>query len=130
MTEGGAVAVGSDDPVIGNAEVRRLEERIRELERLLGRKTLEVEILKEALGRAQAKKPILRSLSPLEGRFPVKAIADTLGVSRSNLVERAARGRRSRRRHIARPAILSCSCASGRWSTRDPPTAIAGSRRS
>ncbi|MBV8401202.1 MAG: hypothetical protein JOZ17_21095 [Acetobacteraceae bacterium] len=31
------------------SDVRRLEERLRELERLLGRKTLEVEILKEAL---------------------------------------------------------------------------------
>jgi hypothetical protein len=27
--------VGSDEPVVGNSEVRRLEERIRELERLL-----------------------------------------------------------------------------------------------
>jgi hypothetical protein len=32
----------------GSAEIRRLEERVRELERLLGRKTMEVEILKEA----------------------------------------------------------------------------------
>ena len=47
--------MGSDEPVVGNSEVRRLEERIRELERLLGRKTMEVEILKEALAKAQAK---------------------------------------------------------------------------
>ena len=46
--------MGSDEPVVGSSEVRRLEERIRELERLLGRKTMEVEILKEALaGRRQ-----------------------------------------------------------------------------
>jgi transposase len=31
------------------AELRRLEERVRDLERLLGRKTMENEILKEAL---------------------------------------------------------------------------------
>ncbi len=49
MTEGGAAAVGSDEPVVGSSEVRRLEERIRDLERLLGRKTLEIEILREAL---------------------------------------------------------------------------------
>jgi transposase len=68
MHQGGAAAVGSDEPVVGSSEVRRLEERIRELERLLGRKTMEVEILKEALGRAQAKKPIWRSLSlPMDG---------------------------------------------------------------
>ena len=49
MSEGGAAAVGSDEPVVGSSEVRRLEERIRDLERLLGRKTLEIEILREAL---------------------------------------------------------------------------------
>ena len=35
MTEGGAAAVGSDEPVVGSSEVRRLEERVRELERML-----------------------------------------------------------------------------------------------
>ena len=56
MTEGGAVAVQADDGVPGNNEMRRLEERVRELERHLGRETLEVEILKEALTKSQAKK--------------------------------------------------------------------------
>ncbi len=37
------------------SEVRRLQERVRELERLLGPKTMEVEILKEALDLARAK---------------------------------------------------------------------------
>lgn len=55
----------ADDGVTGNAEVRRLEERVRELERQLGRKTLEVEILKETLDRSRAKKPILLARSPL-----------------------------------------------------------------
>lgn len=63
MSEGGATAVGSDEPVIGASEVRRLEERVRELERLLGRKTMEVEILREALARSESKKPILRPRS-------------------------------------------------------------------
>jgi transposase len=34
-----------------------MEDRIRELERHLGRKTLEVEILKEALNKSGSKKP-------------------------------------------------------------------------
>jgi transposase len=38
------------------SRVRELENRVRELERLLGRKTLENEILKEALATARAKK--------------------------------------------------------------------------
>jgi transposase len=38
---------------------------MRELERQLGRKTLEVEILEEALARSQAEKPTLLARSPL-----------------------------------------------------------------
>ena len=55
-----------DEDVVAASEVRRLEERVRELERLLGRKTMEVEILKEALDLARVKKPTLLSRS----RFP------------------------------------------------------------
>jgi len=64
MSEGGVTAVGSDEPVIGSSEVRKLEEQVRELERLLGRKTMEVEILREALSKSQAKKQTLRALLP------------------------------------------------------------------
>jgi transposase len=54
MTEGGAVVVQAGDAVTGNAELRRLEERMRELERQVGRKTLELEILEEGLSRSRA----------------------------------------------------------------------------
>ena len=47
--EGGLQAVQADEDVVGTSRVRELERRVRELERLLGRKTMEVEILKEAL---------------------------------------------------------------------------------
>jgi transposase len=67
MSEGGKEAVHADNDVVAASEVRRLEERVRELERLLGRETMEVEILKEALDLARAKKPILLSHSPLPG---------------------------------------------------------------
>ena len=63
MTEGGQQAVRADDEVVPAADLRRAEERVRELERLLGRKTLEVEILKEALELARAKKAISLSSS-------------------------------------------------------------------
>jgi transposase len=62
LSEGGAVAVDSDEPVIGNSEVKKLEDRVRELERILGRKTLENEILREALSKAHSKKPISRPI--------------------------------------------------------------------
>jgi transposase len=67
MSEGGKEAVRADDEVVAASEVRRLEEPVRELGRLLGRKTMEVEILKEALELARAKKPILLSHSPVLG---------------------------------------------------------------
>lgn len=67
MLEGGTIAVSSDDQVTANRTVRQLEDRVRELERQLGRKTLEVEILKEALEKSRAKKPTLHLLSPKPG---------------------------------------------------------------
>ena len=59
MLEGGTVAVTGDDEVTSNKKVRRLEDRIRELERQLGRKTMEAEILREALDKSRSKKPTL-----------------------------------------------------------------------
>jgi transposase len=59
MLEGGSIAVTGDDSVTSNKAVREMEARIRELERQLGRKTLENEILKEALEKSRSKKPTL-----------------------------------------------------------------------
>jgi transposase len=58
MSEGGREAVRADDDVVPAAELRRLEERVRDLERLLGRKTMENEILKEALDLARAERRV------------------------------------------------------------------------
>ena len=41
MLEGGLQAVQADEDVVGTSRVRELERRVRELERLLGRKTME-----------------------------------------------------------------------------------------
>ncbi len=38
LSEGGAAAVDSDEPVVGNSEVKKLEDRVRELERMLARR--------------------------------------------------------------------------------------------
>ena len=69
MLDGGAVAVSEDDDVTSNRTVRQMEDRIRELERHLGRKTLEAEILREALDKARSKKLTLLARSPLKGDF-------------------------------------------------------------
>lgn len=69
MLDGGAVAVSEDDDVTSNRTVRQMEDRIRELERQLGRKTLAAEILREALDKARSKKPTLLARSPLRDGF-------------------------------------------------------------
>jgi len=54
--QGGQTAISNDEQVVSVSEAKRLEKRVRELERLLGRKTLENEILKEALDKTDQKK--------------------------------------------------------------------------
>lgn len=56
LREGALSAVGADETVVPASEARELQRRIRELERLLGKKTMEVEILKEAVSLAREKK--------------------------------------------------------------------------
>lgn len=65
MREGGSVAIQSDDQVVSVAEVTALKKKIAELERSLGRKTLENDILKAAVELGRKKKLI--SLAPLSG---------------------------------------------------------------
>jgi transposase len=57
--------IESEDKVVPAAEMKKLQERIRRLERLLGQKTEDVEILKEAIRIAREKKLISRA--PLVG---------------------------------------------------------------
>jgi transposase len=56
MAEGGKEAARVDEDLVGSSEVKALEKRIRELERVLGKKTLENEILREAVKVALEKK--------------------------------------------------------------------------
>lgn len=60
MKEGGKEAIRADDEVVAKAEILTLQRRIRELERVLGKKTLENEILREAVKIAHEKKLISR----------------------------------------------------------------------
>lgn len=66
MSEGGKVAVQADEEVVSASENRALKKRVRELERLLGKKTMEVEILKEGIKIAREKKLISRTPLPFE----------------------------------------------------------------
>lgn len=88
MLEGGAVAVEADEQVVRVSEVAGLKKRIAELERVLGKKTLEIEVLKAAVELGRKKKTDLARAIVRSGKFPVAVVARTLAVSRPNLYER------------------------------------------
>ena len=67
MSGGGKTSVQADDQVVGSGEVRVLKKRIRDLERMLGKKTMEIEILQAALEIAREKKLLSRTPLPREG---------------------------------------------------------------
>jgi transposase len=70
MAEGGTQAVAADEDVVASSEVKELKRRIRELERVLGKKTMENEILKDAVELAHQKKLISRLPSLPEDDTP------------------------------------------------------------
>jgi len=55
MAEGGKEAIRADEEVVASSKLKELEKRLRELERVLGKKTLENEILREAVKVAHEK---------------------------------------------------------------------------
>jgi transposase len=70
MQEGALVAAGAEDQVVPLSEVKELKAEIRELQRLLGKKTMEVEILKDAIRIAREKKLISRVPLPMKADTP------------------------------------------------------------
>lgn len=60
VTQGSLTAAGSGEEVVPASEYRALQNQVRELHRLLGKKTLEAEILKEALEHTTGSKKQLR----------------------------------------------------------------------
>jgi transposase len=62
--EGTLTSLGAGEAVVPESELKALESQVRELQRLLGKKTLENEILKEALEIARSKKLLSRKLLP------------------------------------------------------------------
>jgi transposase len=67
---GALSAVGAGEEVVAASEYRALHHQVRELQRLLGKKTLENEILREALDLVQPKKRLLRAPSPTRDDTP------------------------------------------------------------
>ena len=65
MEDGALEGIKSEDGVAAKSQIKELERKVRELERLLGKKTMENEILREAVKIAREKKLISRQ--PLLG---------------------------------------------------------------
>jgi transposase len=70
MSEGGKEAIRADDEVVSKAEIRALQQQVRELQRVLGKKTLVNEILREAVKVAHEKKWIAQLPSLPDGDLP------------------------------------------------------------
>ena len=107
MAQGALTAAGAGEQVVPASELRAAHQQIRELQGLLGKKTLENEILREALERVTAP---ARDL--VAGGRPVSAVAATLGVSSPHLSSR----QRSAPRRRGRPPLpdaARATCASG-----------------
>ena len=65
MEEGALTGVGSEERVVPESRVRELEAKVRQLERIIGQKAVDIEILKEAIRIGREKKLISRQ--PLVG---------------------------------------------------------------
>ena len=70
MEDGGIKGLSSQEDLVPKSQLKELEKRLRETERVLGKKTLENEILREAVRIAQEKKLISRQPLPGVENFP------------------------------------------------------------
>jgi len=99
--EGALTAVRADEKLVPSSEVKELKKRIRELERMLGRKTMATEILKYALEIACEKTDLAYTVAQ-EGRYSMNAVSGTMGVSRSRQYEKRHEGPKVHSRHYRR----------------------------
>ncbi len=78
--DGSLSAVSADEQVVPASNLSDAMKQIRELQRLLGKKTMEVEILREAMEYGRAKN-FDCALTIATGGRPLKKVCDVLGVS-------------------------------------------------
>ncbi|HFD2637204.1 IS3 family transposase [Klebsiella pneumoniae] len=82
--EGSLTAVAAGEDVVPASELTAALKQVRELQRLLGKKTMEVEILKEAVEYGQSPKMDSASALVAKGRG-IAQVSRTMGVSRAQL---------------------------------------------
>jgi transposase len=112
MSEGGREAVRADDEVVPVTELRRLEERVRDLERLLGLKSMEVGVGEDVQARLRPGEPDPqcccrpRPDRSLDGGLQHRAPPFPVGESRVTMYNSPA-GAGSQFASFRRPASLS-----------------------
>ncbi|QOT82057.1 transposase (plasmid) [Cupriavidus basilensis] len=87
--DGSLSAVSGGDEVVPASELSDALRQVRELQRLLGKKTMESEIPREAVEVMKCENG-LRAHPHCRGR-PVKGVCEVLGVARPNVAEKLAR---------------------------------------
>ncbi|WP_086004916.1 IS3 family transposase [Ralstonia solanacearum] len=91
LSQGGSLsAVSAGEEVVPASELAEALKQVRELQRMLGKKTMENEILREAVEYGRAKK-LDSALAIVAGGRPVKQVCEVLGVARSNVAAKRAR---------------------------------------
>lgn len=118
--QGALTAAGAGEEVVPASDYRALQNQVRELQRLLGKKSLEAGILGGARSRRRPRKGAVAVGVAASGRFAVRAVAGVLGVARPNLVERM--GGRPRRRLGRPPAPADALVAEIEAVVADLPT--------
>ncbi|RQN33313.1 IS3 family transposase [Paraburkholderia tropica] len=88
--DGSLSAVKAGEEVVPASELADALKQVRELQRMLGKKTMENEILREAVEYGRGKK-MDSALAIAAGGRPVKLVCEVLGVSRSNVSARRSR---------------------------------------
>ena len=102
IAQGGETAVAANGDVVPANELRAAQQKIRELERLIGKQTVDLEILRAA--RDEVKKAtLLRSVQAMTGR-PITRLCRVLGISRASAYRD--RKPRARRYHRADDATV------------------------
>jgi transposase len=81
-TNGSTAAVGGNEDVVPASELRAAQQRINQLERALGKKAMEIEILQAARDEVKLKTALLRRVQAMAGR-KLAPICRTLGISRA-----------------------------------------------
>lgn len=85
MAQGALTAATAGEEVVPASEFRALEARVSELQRLLGKKAMDNELLREAVSRAAGTKKAAVALDFAARGWPVSAVADAFGVDRPHL---------------------------------------------